>query len=76
MLVDFKAYCDVKKERIPKEKRLELSQCACQLTDTPHGGKMEVVDKRIIVDALMFALPMRHSKIHQQPPTQAGFLSK
>lgn len=66
----FKAYLEIKNETIPwhKSLRSELQSSGVSLTDCPHNGRKDAVDKMIMVDMLGFA-------IDQAPPATIVLIS-
>lgn len=53
-LVQFRGYASTGLNLIPPNKRSDLQRAGCHLVDCPHGGRKDVVDKMIIVDAMQF----------------------
>lgn len=53
--VQFRGYASIGLQGIPSDKRSELHLSGCHLVDCPHGGRKDVVDKMILVDAMQFA---------------------
>ncbi|KAL7575334.1 hypothetical protein ACA910_001852 [Epithemia clementina (nom. ined.)] len=54
-LIQFRGYANIGLGQISQDKRSDLHSSGCQLVDCPYGGRKEVADPKIVVDALQFA---------------------